>query len=133
MAETPPVPLSGQERPRIADRFTVIPAGPEDFRLHSLGFSLAIRSASGDLLSRLLSLLDGQRTVDEILLALDAFDRQSVLDCIESLLKAGVLESTEQPGLLPAAEARRFRSQMAFFSNFVAPAASANETNAASA
>lgn len=115
--------VSSEDRLKIPDRFTLMPVGQGEFRLHSLGFSLAISSSSPGLISRLLPLLDGARTVGEILLELDSFQPRAVCDCIKSLLKSGALErsGSGQSYPLPAAEARRFRSQVAFFSNFIAP------------
>ena len=121
--------LSPEERLKVPDRFTLIPVGPEEFRLHSLNFSLALESTSNGLLSRLLPLLDGARTLGEILVDLDSFGRQTVCDSIESLLKAGAIERIGPAQLDPlfVEEARRLRSQVAFFSNFVAPPGAAEK------
>ena len=125
--------LSPDEQFKIPDRFTLVPVGSGEFRLHSLGFSLALSSPSNGLLGRLLPLLDGTRTVGEILLDLESDDSQAVCDSIEHLLKAGALERAivEQQDLLPGDEARRFRSQVAFFSNFVAPPGASKDASRA--
>src|ERR1019366_2689793 len=84
------VPL--EERLKIPDRFTLIPVGDGEFRLHSLSFSLALSARSGDLIARLLPLLDGAKTIGEILRELDSYGTDKVRDSIEYLLKAGALE-----------------------------------------
>lgn len=114
------VPL--EERLKIPDRFTLIPVGDGEFRLHSLSFSLALSARSGDLIARLLPLLDGAKTIGEILRELDSYGTDKVRDSIEYLLKAGALEraGTEDCAPLSTGEVRRFRPQIAFFSHFVA-------------
>lgn len=112
------------ERLKIPDRFTVIPAGEGEFRLHSLSYSLALTGCSSSLVNQLLPLLDEGKTIGEILREVDAFGEDAVRDSIEYLLKVGALERVnpnDDAAPLSAGEVRRFRTQMAFFSNFVAP------------
>jgi bacteriocin biosynthesis cyclodehydratase domain-containing protein len=112
-----------EERLKIADRFTLIPAGPDEFRLHSLNFSLALSGRSADLVSRLLPLLDGGRTVQAIVDELGSFGDDRVHNALEDLLQSGAVErvTTEQGGLFSDHEVGRFRGQIAFFSHFVTP------------
>jgi molybdopterin-synthase adenylyltransferase len=119
--------LHHNDRLRIPDRFTLIPAGPDEYRLHSLTFSLALRGRSSELLSRLLPLLDGERKVSDVVTVLDDVGEEAVHEALERLLEAGALEradagtETEHATSLPPAERERLRSQIAFFSHFVVP------------
>ena len=60
---------------RVPERFTVVPAPDGSFRLHSLTFSLELRGGRGDLLGRLLALLDRERPWAEVLAAFEPDDR----------------------------------------------------------
>jgi molybdopterin-synthase adenylyltransferase len=106
------------ERLKIPDRFTLIPAGPGEYRLHSLTFSLALRGSSSDLLSHLLPLVDGVRTVADLVGELESFGENSVYDTLEYLMTVGALErasaSSEDGDQL-----RRYQPQIAFFSHFI--------------
>jgi bacteriocin biosynthesis cyclodehydratase domain-containing protein len=115
--------MQSEERLKIADRFTLIPAGPGEFRLHSLNFSLALTSRSEGLLSCLLPLLDGSRTVQAMMDELGSFGEDKVVKALEDLLQTGAVErvTTGQDCLLSDDEAKRFREQIAFFSHFAAP------------
>jgi thiazole/oxazole-forming peptide maturase SagC family component len=116
--------LHREERFKIPDRFTVIPVAPGEYRLHSLTFSLAPRGRSSDLLSHLLPLIDGKRTVAELVGDLESFGEGPVHEALEYLLEAGALEraDTGDGDPLSAADMRRYQPQIAFFSHFVAPA-----------
>jgi bacteriocin biosynthesis cyclodehydratase domain-containing protein len=112
-----------QERLKIADHFRVLPVGIGEFRLHSLTSSFILKSQAPDLLERLFPLLDGARTVQEVLDELASFGQEAVHDSLQRLVEGNVLELADQRGtgiLLPE-EGRRFRRQIAFFSHFVAP------------
>lgn len=115
--------LGQEERLRVPDRFTIIPVGAGEFRLHSLSFSLALKGRSADLVERLLPLLDGKNTVREIVLQLWPSGQDAVEDTLEYLLESGALErvASDKQEHLSVEEARRFRSQIAFLSNFTAP------------
>jgi bacteriocin biosynthesis cyclodehydratase domain-containing protein len=116
--------VRSDERFKIPDRFTLIPAGPDEYRLHSLGFSLSLRGRSSELLTRLLPLLDGEATVADIVGRLDGFNEETVGETLDYLLNAGALERVGQNhnGILSAAEAQRFQPQISFLSHFIAPA-----------
>ena len=111
-------------RVRIPDRFSLVSAGPGEYRLHSLTFSLALRDSSSELLARLLPLIDGHKTVGDLSLELEPFGREAVHQALGHLLEAGALELVDagEPGALTREERERFQAQIAFFSHFVAPA-----------
>jgi bacteriocin biosynthesis cyclodehydratase domain-containing protein len=113
-----------EDRFKIPDRFTLIPAGPDEYRLHSLTFSLALRGRSSELLSRLLELVDGKRTVADLVRELETVGEESVHEALRYLLEAGALERavTGDSGPMPSTEMRRYQPQIAFLSHFVAPA-----------
>jgi bacteriocin biosynthesis cyclodehydratase domain-containing protein len=108
---------------KILDRFTVIPAGPGEFRLHSLTFSLALHDGPNELLAHLLPMIDGKRTVAELMHGLKVHAEISIKDALDYLLKMGALErvNDSDPHPLTVAELARYQSQIAFFANFVAP------------
>lgn len=127
--------LTRADRCKIPDRFTVIPVGAGEFRLHSLTFSLAIHDRDSGILCRVLPLLRDAIAVGNVVDNVEAFGEQAVLQALDRLLEMGALErvACDEPGPLPAVEADRLRSQIAFLSHFVAPAdekldAAASET-----
>jgi bacteriocin biosynthesis cyclodehydratase domain-containing protein len=115
--------LNFEERLKIADQFTVIPIGASEYRLHSLSASLVLKGQAPDLLERLLPLLDGNRSVGEVLAELASFGSDAVRSSLQSLLDAGILDRAGEngTGVLSGDEALRFRSQIAFFAHFVVP------------
>jgi ribosomal protein S12 methylthiotransferase accessory factor len=115
--------LISDERLKLADHFTVIPLRAGEYRVCSLSSSLVLKSEAPDLLERLMPLLDGNRTVGEVVAELGLFDADAVRSTLQSLLDAGILDCAGQSGTgaLPPNEARRFRSQIAFFAHFVVP------------
>jgi bacteriocin biosynthesis cyclodehydratase domain-containing protein len=119
------------DRFKIRDRFTLIPAGPGEYRLHSLTYSLAVRDSPDEILAQLLPLLDGQRTVGDVVGDLVAFGPESVHQALGHLLEQGALErvTNEDHGPLSPQEIRRLRPQLAFFSHFVAPADAPGSTS----
>jgi bacteriocin biosynthesis cyclodehydratase domain-containing protein len=81
-----------------------------------------LKGQAPDLLERLLPLLDGDRNVTEVLADLSSFGSDAVLSTLQSLLDAGILDRDGEDGTaVSPVEARRFRSQIAFFSHFVVP------------
>lgn len=114
-------PVRADDRLRVPERFTVVPAPDGSFRLHSLTFSLELRGGRGDLLGRLLALLDRERPWADVLAAFDPDDRPRVTAEVEALLERGALEVVHDVPGLTAAERRRLAPQIAFFSHFVAP------------
>jgi molybdopterin-synthase adenylyltransferase len=115
--------VRGDERFKIPDRFTAIPAGPGEYRLHSLSFSLALREGPNKLLSHLLPLLDGKRTVADVVGELGSFSEDSVLHALGYLLEKGALEpaDADEDETLSPSKAARYHSQTAFFSHFAVP------------
>jgi thiazole/oxazole-forming peptide maturase SagC family component len=117
---------------KIPDRFTIIPAGPGEFRLHSLTFSLALKGGGcNKLLSHLLEQLDGRKTVGDLVRKLSSFGEDSVKGTLEYLLKVGALEraNTVIDTSFTTVELGRYRPQISFLSHFVA---SDQTTNAGS-
>jgi molybdopterin-synthase adenylyltransferase len=113
-----------EERFKIPDCFTLVPAGIGEYRLHSLTFSLALRGRDSELLSRLLALVDGKRTVADLVSELETFGQDPVQDALQCLLEAGALEpaAVADNGRFSAAEMQRYQPQIAFLSHFVVPA-----------
>jgi bacteriocin biosynthesis cyclodehydratase domain-containing protein len=110
------------ERPKIPERFSVIPVGADEFRLHSLTYSLSISNKADSLLSHLLPLLTGEYRVTDILRKLETFDEARVIAVLDHLMHAGVLEEglRTQDAALSAEEVDRYRDQLLFFSHFAA-------------
>lgn len=116
--------MDSKDRLRIPDRFTLIPIGPDEYRLHSLTFSLALRGRSSELLAHLLPLLDGSRTVADLVGNLASFGQDSVHEALDYLLEVGALEraDSEEGAPFTTDELQRYKPQIAFFSHFVPPA-----------
>jgi molybdopterin-synthase adenylyltransferase len=112
-----------EHRLRIPHRFTVVPTGPAEFRMHSLTYSLALRDSEDGVLARLIPLLNGERAVNDIVSELQGFSADSVRQTLDYLLEVGALEWVEEVDIaaLSSAEVERLRSQIAFLSHFVAP------------
>lgn len=112
---------------RVPDRFTVIPFSDNEFRLHSLTYSLAVGDREG-LVGHLLSMLQETRhTVAELVEALPAFEPDAVAGAVEQLLDVGALELTAEPDASVAepdasVDGRRFAPQIRFFGHFTPPA-----------
>lgn len=115
--------MNPQERLKIADRFTVIPVSAGECHLHSLATSLVLKAEVPELLERLLPILDGVRSVREVLTELSAFGSDAVVATLQSLIDAGVLERAVEDNTSVATmkETQHFRAQIAFFSHFVVP------------
>lgn len=114
--------LRPDERYQVPYRFTLVPAEDGEFRLHSLTFSLALRDDESEILSRLLPLLDGERTVDDVCRAMEPHGEEAVHQALEYLLEVGALEpAAPDAGPLSPAEIKRHQPQVAFFDQFVAP------------
>lgn len=108
------------ERPKLADRFAVLAVGEDAYRLHSLTHSLSISGRTPNLLSSVLSLVDGEHSVEEIVRALSPFDEERVLAVLDELARSGVLEDAAQRDTrgLSEEELDRYRDQLTFFSLF---------------
>jgi bacteriocin biosynthesis cyclodehydratase domain-containing protein len=115
--------LAAEQRLKIADQFSPIDLGAGQFRLQSLTSVLVLKDRATGLLQRLLPLLDGKRTVAEVLNEMGSFGEEAVRDSLQHLVEAGVVEIADRSdsSLLSAGEADRFRRQIGFFSHFVAP------------
>ena len=105
--------------PRLADRFVVAALEDGRVRARSLAQSFAFRSRPPELLPRLLELMDGERTLHDLLASLADLPRASVLAAVGQLTQAGVIEEARPGARLAVAERARFRSQVAFFAHFL--------------
>jgi bacteriocin biosynthesis cyclodehydratase domain-containing protein len=108
------------DRPKVADRFLVVPFGDDEYRFHSLTQSLSLLSRTPKLLASLLPLLDGEHTVPQILGELSGFTERSVLTALEELKVLGLLQEpyAAQSAILSGEELDRYRNQLTFFSHF---------------
>jgi molybdopterin-synthase adenylyltransferase len=108
------------ERPKLADRFLVLPSGDDEYRFHSLTRSLSLLSKTPKLLASLLPLLDGEHGVSQILGKLSGFGERSILTVLEELKAVGLLEepSESRSAILSREELDRYRDQLTFFSHF---------------
>ncbi|HLL81987.1 MAG TPA: TOMM precursor leader peptide-binding protein [Longimicrobium sp.] len=105
--------------PRVADRFVVAALEDGRVRARSLAQIFAFRSRPPELLPRLLELMDGERTLHDLLASLADLPRTSVLAAVGQLTQAGVVEEARPGARLPEAERARFRAQVAFFAHFL--------------
>jgi bacteriocin biosynthesis cyclodehydratase domain-containing protein len=114
------------KRPKIPERFSIIPTAQGDFHLYSLTNSLSLSSAIADLLSRLLPLLNGQHDLSTILDELHTFGEEEIIATLEHFLEMGVLEdaSSLESATLSSEEIERYRDQLTFFSHFTLPESS---------
>ncbi len=81
------------ERPRLIDELLVSPAGADGVLFAGGESTQVLRGRSArDLLPRLLPLLDGERTLEQLALELDGVTDRGVHDAIALLFSRGVLE-----------------------------------------
>jgi bacteriocin biosynthesis cyclodehydratase domain-containing protein len=88
-------------------------------RARSLAQSFVFRSRPPELLPRVLELMDGERTLHDLLASLADLPRASVLAAVGQLTQTGVIEEARPGARLSDAERARFRSQVAFFAHFL--------------
>lgn len=111
-------------RVRVPARFTVMRVAADEYRLHSLTHSLAVKDDNSHVVSSVLSRLQSPMTLDELTADLASLPADMVRGTVEALLRAGVLEVDEGPdgGALAEPEQVRLQSQINFFSHFTPPA-----------
>jgi bacteriocin biosynthesis cyclodehydratase domain-containing protein len=112
------------QRPRIPARFAWFPISSNEFRIHSLTYSLAVKDSDTRLLSQLLPLLNGEHTLDGIFTRLASFGEESVARVLEHLCESGVLEDADRviESSLSSTELARYSGQIGFFEHFSAEA-----------
>jgi hypothetical protein len=87
------------ERPKIHERFAIIPGDDAgSIRLHSLTAAFHISDGGKEILPRLLGLVDGNRSLNELLESADSIGLtpQELLDILDNLAKAGVLTDSSR-------------------------------------
>ncbi|HKD80939.1 MAG TPA: TOMM precursor leader peptide-binding protein [Candidatus Angelobacter sp.] len=94
--------------------------GTDDIQFQSEGRSLRLKPCdSSGLLDQLISLLDGTRTVDDILNEMRDFDESQILDSLQQLFEARLVEDAA-PGATRLSEDQQqfYSSQLTFFSQY---------------
>ena len=108
-------------KPRLHRSYHII-SDPEsdEIQLHSEGRAVRLQPVTPpDLLKRLVPLLDGTHTVDEVKNMMRGFDEARVADSLQLLYEARLLEdAAHSTTSLSKAQEDLYASQLAFFSHF---------------
>lgn len=106
-------------RPRIKGFYDVIPVADGQYQLRSSETTKILKGAAVlQVFSKLLSLLDGRHTTDDIIKELDSVINTNLIEAvIKKLHDAGIIEDAEQEitSGLTAQELEQFRPQVNFF------------------
>lgn len=108
--------------PLLIEDLELIPAQDGTVQVRGPGTPLILRGeATRQFLPRLLPLLDGSRSVDDILGAMPDVDQSRVLSALKLLYSKGLLEDAGAAGTegLSPEELRRHRAQLNFFSRYI--------------
>ncbi len=109
-------------KPRIPKYLHVIPVNAEKVQFYMAGRTVVMNGRLvATILPRLLELLDGSRTIAEILEEFRHDERDWAMAVLRQMQAKGLLEEAAvSPGAsLPKAEAERLAAQLAFFSRFL--------------
>ncbi|MBV9451257.1 MAG: HesA/MoeB/ThiF family protein [Streptosporangiaceae bacterium] len=116
--------------PRVKPVFLPVPVGNGKIRIGGidLGIAAELDDDENGCTRRLLELLDGLRTSDDIVRLMHEFDptvtSADVMDAIDELAAAGYLEDAADdppPGVFTARELERYRRNLEFLSHFHQP------------
>jgi bacteriocin biosynthesis cyclodehydratase domain-containing protein len=107
-------------RPKVKDYYEIVPEAEDRFQLRSSEKTAVLSGAiARDILSKLLPLLDGTSTVDEIIVRLGLAEKSDLVrEVINRLHQAGFIEDAESVYCSSAfrdAELRAYQRQLIFF------------------